>query len=45
MMILIRINSTGKHNGLKTEWTANNIAPKYVKENLTGLKIEIDQES
>lgn len=44
-MILIRIDSTEKHNGLKSEWTSNNIAPKYIKENLTQLKVEIDRQS
>lgn len=29
---------TEKHNGLKSEWTSNNIAPKYIKENLTQPK-------
>lgn len=44
-MILVRINSAEKHNGLKTEWTSNNIVPKYIKENLTELKVEIDGQS
>ena len=36
---MIRIDSTGRHNDPKSEWTANNIAPKSMEENLTEMKI------
>lgn len=38
-----RIISTGKHSDPKCESTSSNIALKFIKENLTELKVKIDQ--
>lgn len=38
-----RTNSTGRHSDLNCECTSNNIASKYIKKNLTELKVKTDQ--